>query len=406
MKGKKTTMRLIVLSFLSCFVGTWIVVVLQGAGAAIGTDEIETAIAVASEKLSVLADETLSGNGGASVDYTDAEGRWTAQQLGTWTSGHLPGCFWLLYGHTGKEEWKSRGQKWTEGMASRITAPDNDTGFQIYCSFGMGRLIGGVSSEDYEAAITRAAAELVRQRYNASIGCFRAWPGGASNPTDLPFEVIIDQMINLELVLYAAELLGRDDWRELAIRHADTTWKHHIRENGSTYHVVEYDGMGNVVSKRTHQGWRTSSTWSRGQAWAVYGYAMVYRYTGEKRFLERALLCLEYFNKAVAAQSDDGIAYSDFDAPLDEKNPRDTSASAIVASALMDLYTLTGEDDYRAEAARILGTLSREYLTKGSKHEAVLSGGSQKWGLKEVGTIFGDYYFLEALARYKAPFRG
>jgi hypothetical protein len=368
----------------------------------INASEIREAMEWAGTRMAFLADRTLGGSGSSTVSYTNASGQWTSRNISVWTSGHLPGVFWMLYEWTGKQEWKTRAERWTEALQSRITAADNDTGFQIFCSYGLGITIGGVDDDDYHKAVNDAAFELVRQRYNSTIGCFRSWPEKLTDPADMPFEVNIDQLMNMELVLYAAAVLDRPDWVGFVLSHADRTWEENVRADASTYHVVEYDAAGAVVNKRTHQGWQASSTWSRGQAWAVYGYVMIYRYTGEQRFLEHAIACLDYFLAATAAQSDDGIAYSDFDAPLDSRNPRDTSASAIVASALMELYHHTGEEGYRDTAGRILATLHRSYLTKGTSHQAVLSAASEKWGNAEVGAIFGDYYFIEAMGRFAA----
>jgi unsaturated chondroitin disaccharide hydrolase len=364
--------------------------------------EISTAFSSAEIKLAFLADRTLNNNPAASVAYTDSAGRWLSRNTSVWTSGHLAGTFWMLYARTGKAEWRTRAERWTQALESRITAADNDTGFQIFCSYGLGFTLGGVDTPAYHSALTNAASELLSQRYNATIGCLRSWPERISNPTEMPFEVNIDQLMNLELILYAAQQLNRPDMVEKVLSHADRTWAENHRADASTYHVVEYDAQGGVVTKRTHQGWQNSSTWSRGQAWAVYGYVMIYRYTGEQRFLDRSIASLNYFTAAVAAQSNDGIAYSDFDAALNSSNPRDTSASAIVAAACMELYQHTGDDSYRSTAGRILGTLHRSYQTHQSSHQAVLAAASEKWGLGEVGAIFGDYYYLEALMRFDA----
>jgi hypothetical protein len=370
------------------------------APAPISRAEITEAIDWAEQKLAILTRQTLGNNASRTVSYTSTAGVWTVRNTSVWTSGHLVGLLWMLYERTGKEDWLAAASQWTAGMQSRITATDNDTGFQINCSYGLGLTLGGVDSAAYRQAIGDAALELVAQRYNSTIGCLRSWPENHNTPTTMPFEVNIDQLMNLELILYAAAQMERPDLVAICVSHADRSWQELVRPDGSTFHVVEFNAAGEVVRKRTHQGWRDDSTWSRGQAWAVYGQTMLYRYTGEIRFLERAIACLDYFLAATAAQSADGIPYADFDAPVDASNPRDSSAAAIVAAACMELFSHTGEESYRATAARILATLHRAYLTKGTAHQAILAAASEKWGNAEVGAIFGDYYFIEALSRY------
>jgi rhamnogalacturonyl hydrolase YesR len=245
------------------------------------------------------------------------------------------------------------------------------------------------------------AQTLVDERWNATIGCFRSWDQNISNPTSLPFEVNIDQMMNLELILWAGQNGGPAAYVDYAISHADKTWEHNVREDGGTYHVVSYNLDGTVASKRTHQGWNRDSTWSRGQAWAVYGYTMVYRYTGLPRMLERARTCYDFFIAETLKDSADYIAYSDFDAPLDSRNPRDTSASAIVAAAALELYETTGEAVFLDDAEAILDSLSSpRYIARGTRYESILLKASEKWGEPEVGAIFADYYLLVSMYRW------
>jgi hypothetical protein len=203
------------------------------------------------------------------------------------------------------------------------------------------------------------------------------------------------------LILWAGQNGGPAEYVEYAVSHADKTWEHNVREDGGTYHVVSYNLDGTVASKRTHQGWNRDSTWSRGQAWAVYGYVMVYRYTGLSRMLERARICYDKFMAETLEDSADYIAYSDFDAPLDSRNPRDTSASAIVAAAALELYETTGEAAFLEDAEAILDSLSSpKYIARGTPYESILLKASEKWGEPEVGAIFADYYLLVSMYRW------
>jgi hypothetical protein len=364
--------------------------------------QLQTAVEHASTKARYLARSVLSFNSERFVNYTNASGIWRTQNDATWTSGFVPGIFWLLRDLETEPSWESVARTWDAGVRSRATATDNDTGFQVHTPYAYALTFGtSIDAADYESVIHTAADTLTNQRWNATIGAYRAWPAGDTSPTSMPFEVNIDMMMNMELVLWSGQNGGPSEYVDHAIAHADTTWRDLVREDGSTFHVVEYNGTGGVVSKRTHQGWKRDSTWSRGQAWAVYGYTMLYRYTELPRMLERAEACFDYFVAATDAQSNDAIPFSDFDAPLDSKNPRDTSAAAIVASAALELWKITGDAGFLDRAERILESLSQPpYLTTENAHQAILDGASEKWGEPEVGAIFADFYFLEAIWRY------
>jgi hypothetical protein len=336
------------------------------------------------------------------VDYTNSAGQWNKKNDSTWCSGFIPGMFWYMWALTGEARWRTDAMHWTEGVRSRATATDNDTGFQIFESFGLGHEFDASLRAGYQPVLLQGAQTLVTQRYNPVIGCFRSWDQNLSNPNTLPFEVNIDQMMNLELVLWAGKNGGPAEYVDYAVSHADKTWTNNVRENGGTYHVVSYNADGTVASKRTHQGWTTNSTWSRGQAWAVYGYTMVYRYTGLTRMLDRAKATYAYFLEQTLLDDPFYIPFSDFDAPLDSRNPRDTSAAAIVASAALELYGITGERQYLEDAQMFLESLSSpDYLTSGSTWQSLLYAASEKWGMGEVGASFADFYFLEALWRWK-----
>lgn len=334
--------------------------------------------------------------------YTDNTGEWIPRTGYVWTSGFVPGIFWYLSKLSNDDKWEEYAKAWTEGLKSRATATHNDTGFQIFNSFGLGYTIGENSTREYKDIIITAADTMVIQRYNPNIGCFKSWRHDSRDPYSQPFEVIIDQLMNMELILWVANETGNSEYKQYAINHADNTWENHIREDNSSYHVVHYHPDGTVDLKRTHQGWMKESTWSRGQAWAVYAYIMYYRYTGLERMLERSIKTYNYFIGATAKQSDDNIPYSDFNAPIDDKNPRDSSAAAIVASASLELYKVTGESIYLENAEKIILSLSKdEFFSRDRDYDSILLKGSEKWGTPEVGTIFGDYYFLEALYRWE-----
>lgn len=377
---------------------------------------IDTGLAFAEEQLEGLP--AILATQSRFMDYSNTSGRWNTTGRASWCSGFAPGMFWYMYDHTGDAKWKTWAESWTEGVRQRATEADNDTGFQIYCSFGNGYQFTDDHDADYWSVMQTAAATFATQRYNPTIGAYRAWTNSSSNPVDSPsitagttnpntmvFEVNIDMMMNMELPLYVGSNGGDRAHMDRAVAHADTTWEDLIRSDGSSIHVIGYKADGSVDYARTHQGWTPESTWSRGQAWGVYGYAMVYRYTQLPRMLQRAETMFDYFMSATATQTSDYIPYSDFDAPLNSQNPRDTSAAAIVAAAAMDLYEMTGEAKYLTAARNIIESLSSSnYLAQGTSYQPILRKASSKWGDPEVGASFADYYYVEAMLRHREQF--
>lgn len=359
--------------------------------------------------------------------YTDTSGKWIGRDLDGWCCGFSAGLMWMLYSHTGDEKWADYGRNWNDSIRPRATASDNDTGFQIYNAFGYALRYGSdaLTEEevrDYEGVIRWANETFTTQRYNAHVGGFRTWPPTLFEPYEGEFEINSDMVMNLELPLYVAKTTGDMDLVDKAARHAETTWQHTVfrdgdaqwepsesdeyvqRKNGSHWHVVEFDpANGSVINKRTQQGDKTESTWSRGQAWLIYGYAMLYRYTGYEIYLDRAEIVFDYYMDALKAQSDDYIPYTDFDAPADDQHALDTSAAAIVASAAIELYEFTIHEKYLDAAEAMLNDLtSPPYLATGNTYESILTRGSWEYDQhEEVGAIFGDFYLVEAILRYK-----
>jgi hypothetical protein len=268
----------------------------------------------------------------------------------------------------------------------------------MLCSYGQGLRIAGVA--DYEGVVLAAATSL-DTRFDPTVGCVRSWDWG-----EWTFPVIIDNMMNLELLFRAAKMGGSRELYDIAVRHAATTMTHHFRDDGSTYHVVSYDTTtGSVLARETHQGFAHESVWARGQAWAMYGFVMAYRETGEKRFLTTAERAADWF---IAHLPEDHIPYWDFSVAVTGE-PRDASAAAIAASALFELAgtaeTPARQAGYAAAARNSLQALCRApYLAEGSPSMGILqhaTGNKPSNSEIDVSLIYGDYYFLEALLRYR-----
>lgn len=323
-----------------------------------------------------------------------------------WTSGFYPGTLWYLYEYAKDERLKDMASRMSDRVEIQKYNKDNhDVGFMINCSFGNKyRLLGDTSCVD---VITTTARSL-STRYRSAVGCTRSW----SHPGTLhwQFPVIIDNMMNLELLCRATELSGDSLFYDMAISHADKTMSNHFRKDYSCYHVVNYDTIsGNALQKCTWQGYADESVWSRGQAWALYGYTMMYRETKQPRYLNQAQQIADFLiNHPKMPQ--DKIPYWDFDDPDVPNALRDASAAAIMASALLELSSYvdkkTGQG-YKVVAKTQLRTLaSDKYLARpGENCNFILKhsvGFLPQNSEVDVPLTYADYYFVEALMRYKS----
>ena len=321
-----------------------------------------------------------------------------------WTSGHFPGSLWYLYEATGDEFFKDRATVWTEILAPVAKYRNShDVGFMMYCSFGNARRI--LNTDKYDALLETTASSL-SMRFNPDLGLIRSW-GKRDNVKE--FLVIPDNMMNLELLEATSAFSGEMRYAEIARSHADVSMRHHFRPNGGCYHVLNYDQrpgfLGTVQEIRRGQGLSCETAWSRGQSWGIYGYTMMYRFTKEPRYLEFAQKLADYAINHPNMPAD-GIPCWDYGAPGEE---RDSSAGSVMASALLELSGFVpGEKGaaYRAFAVRQLISLaSPAYFSEGDEigHFLLKHGVGHKPVGKEVDTPldYGDYYFLEALLRFR-----
>jgi unsaturated chondroitin disaccharide hydrolase len=281
-------------------------------------------------------------------------------------------------------------------------ASNHDVGFRMYCSYGNGLRLTGDSS--YIPILVESARTLI-SRYNEKVGCIRSWD---FNADVWEYPVIIDNLMNLELLFWASEQTGDPVYREVAIHHANTTLKNHFRPDFSSFHVVDYDPLtGEVRGKYTHQGFSKESAWSRGQAWALYGYTMAYRFTRDARYLQQAEGIAKFILNHPRLPKD-RIPYWDFDAPKLRNEPRDASAAAIMASAMYELSTYSDEGEYfRERADWIMESLSSPaYRSPEGENFGFLldhsTGSLPADSEVDVPLIYADYYYLEALLRRKS----
>ena len=316
-----------------------------------------------------------------------------------WCCGFFPGSLWYTYEYSGNEQIKALAEKYTRAIKTKELLFDHDLGFEVWCSYGNAYRLTG--DQTYIPEIEEAAA-LLATRYSPTVGAIRSW----NNPHK-GFRVIIDNMMNLELLEEASKMFVCDSLDRIARSHANTTMQNHFREDYTCWHLVNYvDEDGSVRRKHTVQGYSDDSAWARGQAWALYGYTMMYRETGLQEYLQQAVnvgeMILPYL-------PEDGVTYWDFNDPAIPDTYRDASAAAVMASAYLELSGYVGKKQkmkYKETAEKIIRTLaSDDYLcAPGECHGFLLkhSVGSIPHGSEiDVPLTYADYYFLEALIRYK-----
>jgi rhamnogalacturonyl hydrolase YesR len=334
----------------------------------------------------------------------DGSTRYNTPEL--WTSGFFPGSLWYLYELTGDNKWKTEAEKVTETLDTvQYLTWHHDVGFMVYCSYGNGYKL--TNNPAYKKVIIQAAKSL-STRFRPNIGAIQSWNvhRGWQAKRGWQCPVIIDNMMNLELLFEASKLSGDKRFRDIAIKHAETTLENQFRPDHSCHHVIDYDTItGQVRNKVTAQGYADESAWSRGQGWAMYGYALCYRETKNLKFLKKAEAIAEYlFNHP--RMPEDLVPYWDFDCKDIPNTPRDASAAAVIASALYEMSTYSPDkaEKHKKLADKIIKNLSSEaYRAKlGENNNFLLmhSVGSIPHGAEiDVPLNYADYYFLEALVR-------
>jgi len=319
-----------------------------------------------------------------------------------WCSGFFPGVLWYLYENSNNPELMKYAKKYTEGIEKEKNSKGtHDLGFMLYCSFGNGYRL--TKDDSYKNIMLTGAASL-STRYNPSIGLIRSWDFG-----EWQYPVIIDNMMNLEFLFWAAKVSGDSFYKELSVSHANKTIENHYRSDYSCFHVVSYDTISGIPEKKqNYQGFSDVSAWSRGQAWGLYGYVVMYRETKDKRYLEHAVR-IANFTLDHPNMPDDYIPYWDYSAPGIPDEPRDASAGAITASALIELSGYVDKElseKYLKIAETQLRTLaSPEYTAPIGENGGFIlmhSVGSKAHNSEvDVPLTYADYYYVEALMRYK-----
>lgn len=331
---------------------------------------------------------------------TKPDGSWLVVGADDWTSGFYAATLWRTYERTHDPAWRQRAQTWQAKLTSETKHDSTDLGFKIFDTFGVGYELTG---DPADKKVVLAAAATVARRFDPDVGMFRVWDA-YNDKTQ--YRVNIDATMNLELMFWAGQNGGNPQYTAMATRHALRAVQDLVRPDGGTYMCASYNQTtGALLSHFTKQGLATESTWSRGQAWAMYGFTTAYRYTKGQRFLDAARRTADYFVRRLPP---DRVPYWDFDVPDPATAPRDTSAAAVAASALLELSTDETDPAAKqtdiANARDILTSLSSPtYAPRTPGFAAMLQHGTQHEpkGWTDTGIMFGDYYFVEALGRYE-----
>jgi unsaturated chondroitin disaccharide hydrolase len=326
---------------------------------------------------------------------------WKFVGVQDWCSGFWPGVLWYAYEASGDQAIKEQAERFTAPIEiiSKRKAEDHDIGFMVYNSFGNGYRLTG--NPEYKQ-ILLDAADTLATLYNPIVGSIHSWP----SKKQYPHNTIIDNMMNLELLFWAAKNGGEKRLYDIAESHANVTMKYIVRPDSAVYHLGSFNNeTGAFIKGFAHQGYADKSMWARGQTWGIYGFAIAHRETGRADFLQTSKILADHF---LNRMPEDGIPYWDFDDPMIPNAPKDASAAAVAACGLLELSGLVQEESaktkYYHAAVDLLKRLSSKDYLSGDANQAILlhsTGHKPKGSEIDVPIIYADYYYLEALLRLK-----
>lgn len=371
--------------------------------------DTEEALAYCDAQVRRTLDELEHRDGG--MDYSmmprsiaDSASHWHCSKVlkDEWCAGFWPGILWYDYENTHDPVIRQEAEKFTGALEYLTYEPayDHDLGFLMFCSYGNGYRL--THNDAYRQAILRSA-EALSALFNPKVGTMLSWPRNVAMFGG--HNTIMDNMINLEMLFWAAKNGGDKKLYDMAVSHADMTMKYHFRPDYTSYHVAVYDTLtGKFIKGVTHQGYDDNSMWARGQAWAIYGYTVVYRETKEPRFLDFAQKVTDVYLERLP---DDYVPYWDFNDPAIPYAPRDASAACVVASALLELSGYVPRvkgREYKEAAVRMLASLGSDEYRCGKDKPAFLMHSTGNYPCHseiDAAIIYADYYYIEALTRLK-----
>ena len=335
---------------------------------------------------------------------TNPDGSLMTNEIWWWTSGFFPGSLWYLYEYSANDIVLQLARKRTHAIeGEQWNTNDHDIGFKMFCSYGNGLRI--MKDSSYVSILMNSANSLTKL-FKPEVGLIRSW-GSVEGQDD--YLVIVDNMMNLELLFWATKYSGDSTFYNIAVSHADSTMKNHYREDGSSWHVVDYNPLtGDITTKKTAQGYADNSAWARGQAWGLYGYVLCYRETNQQKYLDHAIKIADFL-VGHPNLPEDKIPYWDFNAPDIPDALRDASAGAIISSALIELseYVEGNKGNkYLDVAKQIVTSLSSEKYRAGlgQNNNFLLMhsvGHRPQNNEVDVPLSYTDYYYIEAMMRLR-----
>ncbi len=329
-----------------------------------------------------------------------------------WTNGFWAGLLWLCYEYSGDDMFRDAGRRATESFRSRldnhVVMDHHDIGFLYILSAKAQWLL---LQDEAAKQLTIASADALMKRWREKSQLIQAW--GAEGDPNNGGRIIIDCLLNLPLLYWAYEQTGEQRYYDAALTHAEKSRRYLVRGDDSSYHTFYFDQeTGEPLRGGTHQGYSDGSTWTRGQAWGVYGFGLTYRYTQKSDYLDTAVRMAIFFLKHLP---EDDVSYWDFDASIKPDTKRDSSAAAITACGILELLEHLPADHpkrtYLQEGVdRMMRSLVANYSTMNEPDaQGLLNRGSynvRKGVSPDDPVIWGDYYYLEALMRLERGHRG
>lgn len=322
-----------------------------------------------------------------------------------WTNGFWTGLLWQMYNATKKEEYKIAAIETEDRLAEALTIftkLHHDVGFMFMpSSVANYRLNGNQNSR----ARGLHAATLLAGRFNIKGDFIRAWDVNSFGSGDVRGFMIIDSLMNLPLLYWASKETEDNRFAEIATRHACRSLDTLLRADGSCNHIATFNPeTGEFLGGIGGQGFGEGSSWSRGQSWAVYGYALIYAHTKDLSFLNAAKRCAHYCIANLALN--DWLPLSDFRAP-EEPVKYDSAAAAIIACGLLEIAEHVSEFEktlYVKSAVNMLKAIEEKFANWKEEEDGILNGNTTMYHdtrLSGMPLIYGDYYFAEAILRLK-----